>query len=162
MRTAGAVARFRMPVIAADQVISGRWIDEDTFELVAPIDVVTDRMQVSVPAGTRLDFASVPRIFWPLIPRDGLLALASAVHDYLYLTHAVPREDADGIFREIMDFSGVAPFKSWVVWKAVRLFGGGPWEAAMGGGAPKRRELRERARRLSGANSVIYRTRRKL
>lgn len=148
-----------MPIIETDDIIAGRWIDENNFELVAPIVVKTDRVEVTVPAGTRLDFASVPRIFWPLIPRDGLLALASAVHDYLYLTHAVPREDADMIFRELMEFSGVGALKTWVVWKAVRVFGEGPWEAAMGSPVTRRRRLRERARRLSGASSVIYRVR---
>lgn len=39
---------------------------------------------IEVPAGFVTDFATVPRVFWILLPPDGKYARASSIHDYLY------------------------------------------------------------------------------
>jgi hypothetical protein len=39
---------------------------------------------VVVPKGFETDFASVPRVFWTIIPPDGKYTKAAVVHDYLY------------------------------------------------------------------------------
>ncbi len=39
---------------------------------------------IHVPAGFVTDLASVPRIFWTLLPPDGKYAKAAIIHDYLY------------------------------------------------------------------------------
>lgn len=67
---------------------------------------------VEVPRGYLFDGASVPRIFWGIIPPWGRYGAAAAVHDilceYLLLTfmgkpHKISRAEADRIFAEAME-----------------------------------------------------------
>lgn len=75
-------------------------------------------MWVTVPAGYLTDGASVPRIFWSLIPPWGANGQAAVVHDllceYLQVMHngqmvAITRERADQIFVEAMRVLDVQP-----------------------------------------------------
>lgn len=77
-----------------------------------------------VPKGFETDFASVPKIFWNILPPIGLYAQAAIVHDYLYQTGKVSRAEADEIFREIMKQDGVSFIVRNVMYAAVRIFGG--------------------------------------
>src|SRR5262245_38142541 len=45
----------------------------------------------TVPAGFVTDLASIPRIFWSALPRDGEYAYAAILHDYLYWTQVRDR-----------------------------------------------------------------------
>ena len=51
-----------------------------------------------IPAGFVTDLASIPRVFWQVLPRDGEYAYAAIIHDYLYWTHICDRSTADEIF----------------------------------------------------------------
>ena len=79
--------------------------------------------QVTVPELTLTDFASVPRIFWAILPPDGQYAQAAVLHDYLYQTHTLTRVEADKLFLEAMECLGVALWKRQVMYWAVKLFG---------------------------------------
>lgn len=79
--------------------------------------------QVTVPELTLTDFASVPKIFWSVIPPDGQYAQACVLHDYLYQTHLLTREETDKLFLEAMETLKVASWKRNVMFWAVRLFG---------------------------------------
>lgn len=78
---------------------------------------------IEVPAGFQTDFASVPRLFWRLIPPWGPYSPAAVVHDYLYATGIVSRKEADQIFLELMTRLGVAPWRRNVMYAAVRVAG---------------------------------------
>ncbi len=82
---------------------------------------------ITVPLGFRTDFASVPSIFRFLVPRWGKYGKAAIVHDFCYWEQQYPRERADEIFREAMGVSGVARWRIFVMYRAVRLFGGRAW-----------------------------------
>jgi len=78
------------------------------------------------------DGASVPRIFWALLPTWGKYSRAAVVHDYLYNElregtephpEAPTRQRADAIFLEAMAVCGVGLLTRWAMWAAVRLFG---------------------------------------
>ncbi|MDD3620701.1 MAG: DUF1353 domain-containing protein [Desulfobulbaceae bacterium] len=68
---------------------------------------------VLIPAGFACDLASVPRLFWPLIPPDGIFMIPGIVHDFLYRFDCLLDEErqvtqldkgrhhADWIFREL-------------------------------------------------------------
>ncbi|ECH9339975.1 DUF1353 domain-containing protein [Salmonella enterica subsp. diarizonae] len=77
---------------------------------------------ISVPAGFVTDPASVPRIFWTLLPPDGK---ASIIHDYLYDNALRIRNEADPIFLDEMTVPGVPKWKITVIYWAVRVFGRG-------------------------------------
>lgn len=48
----------------------------------------------------------------------------AVIHDVLYATGALSREMADAVFRDAMLASGVASWRAWAAWAAVRTFGG--------------------------------------
>jgi hypothetical protein len=84
---------------------------------------------VLVPAGFTTDFASIPRFFWRVLPPTGRYGKAAVIHDYIYRTPTAPftRAEADGIFRDAMKDLGVGWFTRTVMFRAVRLFGGGAY-----------------------------------
>ncbi|EEC0864570.1 DUF1353 domain-containing protein [Salmonella enterica subsp. enterica] len=80
---------------------------------------------ISVPAGFVTDLASVPRIFWALLPPDGKYAKAAIIHDYLYDNALRTKKEADRIFLDGMTVLGVPKWKRTIMYWAVRLFGRG-------------------------------------
>lgn len=48
---------------------------------------------------------------------------AAALHDWLYASGALPRKAADEAFRQALRASGVARWRSWLMWAGVRLGG---------------------------------------
>lgn len=80
---------------------------------------------ISVPAGFITDLASVPRVFWTLLPPDGKYAKAAIIHDYLYDNALRTKKEADLIFLDGMTVLGVPRWKRTVMYWAVRLFGRG-------------------------------------
>lgn len=83
--------------------------------------------KVIVKEGFRTDYASVPRIFWIIMPPDGEYTLAAIVHDYLYHTQLRSRREADMIFLLAMRDLGVSWIKRHTMQKAVRIGGWIPW-----------------------------------
>jgi len=83
---------------------------------------------ITVPAGFETDFASVPRLFWRIIPPWGRYSAAAVVHDYLYETDAVSRLEADRIFLDLMKRLGVPFWKRHLMYRAVRIGGWLPWK----------------------------------
>lgn len=71
------------------------------------------------------DLASVPRIFWTLLPPDGKYANAAIIHDYLYDNALRTKKEADLIFLDGMTVLGVPKWKRIVMYLAVRWFGRG-------------------------------------
>jgi hypothetical protein len=70
------------------------------------------RTRIVVPAGFRTDFASIPRLFWPLIGHPaGRYAQAASLHEWLYRNHLVSRAESDRIFHEAMGTLGVPAWK---------------------------------------------------
>ena len=81
----------------------------------------------TVPAGFESDGASVPRLALVLIAPWDRAERASWLHDWLYETRSTARSTADWLFRRAMADDGVAAWRRWLVWAAVRLAGGAVW-----------------------------------
>jgi hypothetical protein len=88
---AGALHLFRF----ADEV----YVITKPISWVPGPDQVNKYKRVDVPVGFVTDLASVPRIFWQFLPRDGKYTYPAIVHDYLYWMQHQPRESADDILR---------------------------------------------------------------
>src|SRR5262249_26219157 len=84
---------------------------------------------VNVPIGFVTDFASIPRIFWSLLRPDGRYTHPAIVHDYLYWTQTTSREDADEIFRIMMEDFSIGTVIITTIHSAVRLAGGMAWDS---------------------------------
>lgn len=83
---------------------------------------------ITVPAGFRTDFASVPKIFWNILPPTGEYSVPAIVHDYLYATHIIPKEEADLIFYILMKRYKVSNWKCAIMYRAVKWFGKKAWK----------------------------------
>jgi len=88
---------------------------------------ISDRQTVVVPKGFVTDFASVPRLFWRIVPPWGVYSPAAVVHDYLYHNGALSRKESDRIFLKLMKRLDVPLWKRTVMYLAVRLFGWSAW-----------------------------------
>jgi hypothetical protein len=103
---------------------------------------------VTVPAGYRCDFATIPKIVWSFgFTPLGRHQRAALLHDYLYDTHhalqkatladdfrkvpwwawTMDRHDCDRAFLAQMKRDGVGWRSRWTMYIAVRLFGGLFW-----------------------------------
>lgn len=94
------------------------------FELVEPFEYHVHSLNsgdvITVPEGYCTDFASVPRIFWSIIPPIGLYGKAAVIHDYLCDEQTRTRKEADLIFREAMSVLKVSPLQIFSMYYAVR------------------------------------------
>lgn len=89
---------------------------------------VTGLEAFKVPQGFVTDFASVPRPFWSIFPRDGNYVYAAVLHDWLYWIQDRPRDTADRIFRAAMDDLTITDSQADVLYSAVSHFGETAWK----------------------------------
>ena len=98
---------------------------------------------ITAPKGFVTDLASIPRLFWALLPPDGPWVKAAVVHDFLYYTQGTgiwkghprsitkqgdyTRAQADWVLRDAMEDRGVDGVRRNIIYEAVRLGGGGGW-----------------------------------
>ena len=80
-------------------------------------------MYIRVPAGFITDFASVPRLFWGILPPWGRYGKPAVLHDYLYQSQKFMRVLCDAIFYEAMCVLGVKWWKRWLLYLGVRIGG---------------------------------------
>jgi len=93
-------------------------------EFVYAVGDENSAWRITVPAGFVTDFASVPRVFWGLMPPWDQYGKAAVLHDYLYSTGSVSRLVADAVFLEAMAVLCVPRWKRVAIYSAVRWFGG--------------------------------------
>ncbi len=86
-------------------------------------------LPVTVPKGFVTDFASIPPIFFSLLRPDGEYTYPAIIHDYLYWTQSVPRDQADQIFQRAMEDFQVNSMVAFVIYRAVRWGGQFAWDA---------------------------------
>jgi len=96
----------------------------ELFELVEPLSYQHDGVVYTAPIGFKTDFASIPPAIRGFIDTDeGNIRDAAVIHDWLYATGELSREDSDSILRAAMRELGAGVIKSSVVFYAVRWFG---------------------------------------
>lgn len=100
-------------------------IDTRKYELVQPFSYTSHNINVYIPAGFITDFASVPRLFWALMPPNGRYTKAAIIHDYMYHNGMATKKDADLVFKSAMKQLGVPKWKAEIMYFAVRIFGRG-------------------------------------
>ncbi|EBV2374764.1 DUF1353 domain-containing protein [Salmonella enterica] len=115
------MSRFTTPAIL-EMLGHYNWRVYEPFEFYLSED---NSDAISVPAGFVTDLATVPRIFWSVMPPDGKYAKAAIIHDYLYDNALRTKKEADLIFLDGMAVLGVPKWKRIVMYLAVRIFGRG-------------------------------------
>lgn len=107
-----------------------RYLDGKDWVLLAPLVVVAKDRLIRVPAGTVTDFASVPRLPLAFLLFSGIGDRAATVHDYLYQTGQVTREEADAIFKELLQAEGAGTITSNLMYAGVRVGGASHYQSA--------------------------------
>lgn len=118
------MSEFTSPLVV-EHISEREWIVRESFEYHVgsyPSDQI-----ITVPKGFDTDFASIPRIFWGILPPSGPYGKAAVVHDYCYRTACYSRKISDIIFLEGMDVLKVSGWKKIVIYYAVRWFGWHAW-----------------------------------
>ena len=118
--------------------------DKDWWIVEKPYHLHTAREgHLIVPEGFETDGASVPRAFWRLMPPMSEYTRIAVCHDFFYSNDGkvvwifdgqpvetqINRPRADLLFRDGMKYLDVAAWKVPVMYRAVRAFGGGPWQS---------------------------------
>ncbi|OOG89416.1 hypothetical protein B0E41_00445 [Hydrogenophaga sp. A37] len=106
---------------------------ERIYILLQPISWAPEPSQaplpsVTAPRGFVTDFASVPRLFWTLLPPDGAYTYAAVLHDFLYWEQSISRPAADEVLKFAMQELKVATTTSDAIYTAVRTFGSSAWD----------------------------------
>lgn len=100
---------------------------------------------LSVPAWFSTDLASVPRLFWNILPPFGAYEEAAVIHDWLYrhagavsvrvgvrhLNMRFSREEADAVLLAGMIACEVPAWQRFVIHRAVRLCGASSFRASL-------------------------------
>jgi uncharacterized protein DUF1353 len=89
---------------------------------------VLDRQKLTVPAGFKTDFASVPRLPIAYLVAGDVCHRAPLLHDFLYRQGQIPRAWCDRIFLEAMVAEGVSWWRRRAMYAAVRAAGGAAYQ----------------------------------
>jgi hypothetical protein len=119
------------PGAAAGELHLGRFADPMYFlrkEIAWSPNPGEVAPSVTVPVGFVTDFASIPRIFWTLLPPDGLYTYPAILHDYLYWVQPVTRGQADSVLRFAMKEFKVPQPAADSIYAGVRAGGGVAWD----------------------------------
>ena len=105
------------------------WRLTEPFLIILPsTPKLNDNTIFIVPDNFKTDFASVPRIFWTIVPpATGRHVKAAVLHDWLYYTALVDKETADWLFYKAMLLAGVNIAKAHAMYLAVKYFGHKAW-----------------------------------
>lgn len=83
-----------------------------------------DQYIITVCKGFDFDFASIPRLFRGILPKDGMkYDRASCLHDALYASKVFNKETCDLLFKEAMKSDGVSDFWINTMYLAVKYGG---------------------------------------
>lgn len=124
-----ATAQVQYSNFASEALDGDYWVVTDPFVYYLG-DKGSDTF-VRIPNGYLTDGASVPRIFWNIIPPWGKYGQAAIVHDYLceYLEVETPtgkrkitRKECDDILLEAMKVLGVPGGRAWMIHSGVAMY----------------------------------------
>lgn len=100
----------------------GEWL------LVQPLAYTPRKGEVvTVPAGFITDLASIPRLLRSVYDTQDECREPAVLHDYCYSMQFTTREEADALFLEAMERSGVGWLKRRSMWLGVRAGGWAYW-----------------------------------
>ncbi len=118
------MSQFTTPLIV-EPISEKNWILREPFEY--HVGSYPSKNVIEVPIDFVTDFASIPRIFWSILPPTGTYGKAAVIHDYCYRTACFSKWLSDEIFLEGMVVLDVSLWKRIVIYYAVRWFGWWAW-----------------------------------
>lgn len=79
-----------------------------------------------IPEGFESDWASVPRVWWRIVPPHQY-PHASLMHDFLYSAEVFDRRKCDDMFYDALRERGASIARAYAMWLAVRIGGATVW-----------------------------------
>lgn len=129
--------KVRQPTVIRDNLtfVTPHWptseqIEADLWEVKREVVWQAENEGGRIAKGFKTDFASTPRILWPIFPPQAEYSMAAIVHDNLYRTHVLKRRKADKVFYSLMRHLDVPAWKAQTMYRALRWFGRGPYRRA--------------------------------
>ncbi len=109
--------------------IDVRFVGEHLAISLLPYHIETKKYNITVLEGFDFDGASIPRVFWSVIgcPFGGLHMVGAFIHDALYASNALSKEECDNVFYELMLANGVDERVAKTMYRAVSMFGHGAY-----------------------------------
>lgn len=100
-------------------------VADNTYELKSDFKAFDGKRTYIVPKGFLTDFASIPRLLWPVFNPNEIKVIPPAIlHDFMYACpNDVSRAEADSIFYSALIDNLVNPVKAYTYYLAVRLMG---------------------------------------
>lgn len=121
------MSSFTTPLVVTPEDDGRMWRLVEPFDYVEG-DLATGR-KIEVPKDFVTDFASIPRVFWDLLPPWGRYGKAAVLHDFLYSTALFERSHCDRIFLEAMEVLDVPLLTRRAIFLGVRVGGWVAWDA---------------------------------
>lgn len=120
------MSRFTNSLIVSPMADGKTWVILGRFDY--DVGALDSGDTVRISRGFMTDFASIPRMFWAVLPKWGKYGNAAVVHDWLYWQQERPRLEADRIMLEAMGVLAVPAWKKYAIYYAVRTFGAIAWK----------------------------------
>jgi hypothetical protein len=113
------------------------YVGRGRYTTVGPTEYVGKTDVITIPSDFHTDLATIPRIFWAILPPNGLYERAAVLHDFgcvslLDGTCTLTSNDVDGLFRRVIreeqELDKFRPLRRqagdfltrWVLWTGVR------------------------------------------
>jgi hypothetical protein len=118
-----------LPIIIPLPNTGTKLFERKMYRLVDDYRIVVSGREYIIKAGFEYDGASVPTPVKWLLSEAAIMSIAALLHDHLYYTALVSKEEADAIFHEVLkDIDQVRAFDCQVMWYALILFGQAAWD----------------------------------
>lgn len=95
------------------------YVGRGRYKTVGECEYVGKDDVIKIPDGFQTDLATVPRIFWAILPPNGVYERAAVLHDFgcvtlLQGTCALSSPDVDGLFRRVIrEEQELDKFRTW-------------------------------------------------
>lgn len=100
---------------------------EERWILYGPLKLYSRKLRriLLVEPGFETDFASIPRLLWRILPKNGKWDGAAVLHDAVYRgVLDLTKQQGDDLFNEVMILDKVPRWQRWALYRGVQLFGG--------------------------------------
>lgn len=114
------LANFLTPLVVTPTNDGRHWVVDEPFTF----ESATLEAIIEIPKGFTTDFASVPRVFWPVLSPYGVYSRAAVVHDRCYRAPGIAtKHQADRVLLEAMELLGVNLITRQTIYRGVQVFG---------------------------------------
>lgn len=95
-----------------------------------PKSAIANITKIVVPKGFVTDFASIPRVFWAVLPPDDEYVMPAVLHDWLYWQQLplLLKSESDTVLKLAMEELKLPSWKIWAIYNAVSLLGASAWD----------------------------------